>query len=110
MDALGVLADHVDHPTVLEPGIDHDRPAGLQPGDALAQRLDHAGAVRPEDPRLRHGGQPLSRPDVEVVQRRKPQPHEDLAGAGDRIGDVLVAQDLGAAVLMDDDRFHRTIV
>jgi hypothetical protein len=45
-----------------------------------------------------------------MVERRRTQLDEDLAVARLRVGDVLVAQNLGAAVLMDPDRLHGTIL
>ena len=78
--------------------------------DALPERLDHAGAVCAEDPRLRHGRQPLADPDVEVVERRGPEADEHLSRAGDRIGDLLDAEDLRAAVLVDPGGEHGTIL
>ena len=68
--AVAVLADHVDRAVAgLDAGVDHDRPAGLEAVDACADRLDDAGAVRPENPRLRNRGQTFPDPDVEVVER-----------------------------------------
>ena len=101
-DQLGVrpvhrLADDVHLPAGHDPGVDHD---------ALVGARDHAGAVGAEDARLGHGGQALADPDVEVVQRRGAQLDERFALARDGIGDVLVAQDLGAAVLMDPNCLH----
>ena len=97
MRAVGVLADHGDHVAVLETRIDDDALAGVDPD---------AGAVGAEDARLRHGGKPLPHPEVEVVERRRPQLDEHLARPGDRVGDLLVAEHLGAAVLMDPHRLH----
>ena len=42
-----------------------------------------------------------------MVQRGGAQLDEHLARPRDGIRRVLVAQDLGAAVLVDPDRFHR---
>jgi len=54
---VAMLADHVDHAVGhLDAGVDHDPLAELETRDAVAERLDDAGAVRAEDARLRHGG------------------------------------------------------
>jgi epoxyqueuosine reductase len=45
-----------------------------------------------------------------VVQGGCAEAYEDLTGAGPRFVDILVAKDLGAAVLVDPDRLHRPIV
>ena len=110
MDSLGVLPDHLDRLPVLEPGVDHDRLARLEALDLRPDRLDDAGSVCAENARLRHRGQSLARPDVEVVQRREAHPDERFARGGLRIGNVLVPQDLGAAVLLDQNRLHPAIV
>ena len=52
---------------------------GSRPSTSVAERLDDAGAVGAEDARLRHGGQALPRPDVEMVERGEAHPHEHLA-------------------------------
>jgi hypothetical protein len=94
--AVGVLADHGDPIAVLEPRVDDDPPS----------RLVQPGAVGAEDPWLRHGGQPSAYPDVEMVHGRSPQLDQDVLGPGFRIGRVLVAEDLGPAVLVDPHGFH----
>ena len=110
MNALRVLADHVDDAVVLETRVDHHRLARLQAGDTCAERLDDACPVGAQDPGLRHRGEPLAGPHVEVVERGRAHPDQHLAGPRDRIRDVLVAEDLGPAVLVDDDRLHGPIV
>ena len=99
-----------DRVAVLEAGIEHDALAGGQPVDAVTERLDHAGAVRAEDPRLRHRGQPPAYPDVEMVERRGPETDENLARPGDGVGYLLHAEDVRAAVLVDPGREHGTIL
>ena len=55
-------------------------------------------------------GQPSPQPDVEVVERGGAQLDEHLAGPGLRVGNLLVAEHLGPALLVDPDRLHRPIV
>ena len=102
-DQLGMRAVHrLAHDVGLaardDPRIDHD---------ALVGAGDHACAVGAEDARLRHRGEPLADPDVEVVQRGGSQLDQHLAVGGLRIGDVLVAEHLRPAVLVDANGFHR---
>ena len=99
-----------DSGPVVEAGVDHDLVALGEAVDALAEPDDDAGAVRAEDPRLRRGGKPAAQPDVEMVERGRPETDRDLAGPGLRVGRVLVAQDLRPAVLVDADRLHGAIV
>ena len=106
---VGVLADHGHAAVVHDAGVDDDALPGLEALDALAQILDDACAVRAEDPRLRHGRQALAHPHVQVIQRCGAQPDQHLAGGGRRIRDVLVAQHLGTAVLVDANRLHARV-
>ena len=110
MRPVAVLADHGNRVAVLEPGVEHDALAHVQAIDALADRLDDAGAVGAEDAGLRDGGEPPAHPDVEVVERRRAEPDEHLARAGHRVGDLLDPQHLGAAVLVDTGGEHGTIL
>ncbi len=101
-DELGVrpvamLAEHMDAVRVREARVDHD---------ALARSGDHARPVRTEDPRLRHRRHAPPKPDVEVVQRGSSELDQNLPGARHRIRHLLVAQNLGAALLVDPDRLH----
>ena len=100
MGAVGVLADDRDAAVVLDPGVDDHALVG--PGD-------DPGAVGAEDARLRDRRETLADPEVEMVERRRPQLHEHVVRAGFRIGHLFVPQHLGAAVLVDSDRFHVTI-
>ena len=90
----------------LDAGVDHDRAARLEAVDAVAERLDDAGAVRAEDARLRHRRQALADPDVEVVQRRGAQPDEHLARGRHGIRHLLEHEHLRPAVLVDPNRLH----
>ena len=76
--SVRVLADDGDRGrAVLESRVDHDPLAGV---DADAR------AVGAEDPRLRHRGQPLANPEVEVVQRSGAQGNQNLARPRGRVG------------------------
>ncbi len=78
--------------------------------DPLVRPGQHPGSVGAENPRLRNGREALANPDVEVVERRRAQLDENLAVARLRVGNLLVAQHVGTAVLMDPDRLHGTIL
>ncbi len=95
--AVGGLAENVHLAVAYDRGVDDN---------ALVRARQHAGAVGAEDARLRHRRKSLANPDVQMIERRRPQFDEHLALGGLGIGDLLVAQDLGAAVLMDSDRLH----
>ena len=88
-------------------GIDQDRLPDLDPLRVRPELRDDARAVGAERPRLRHRRKPAPEPHVEVVERGGAEPYD--GGAALRLGrlDVLEAQDLGAAVLMDSYRSHR---
>ena len=104
--AVGVLAEHRDRVPVLEPGVEHDAVADGEAVDSRSERLDDAGAVRSQDPGLRHGREAHAHPHVEVVERRGCEADENLAVGRLRIGNVLVPEDLRPAVLVDSDRLH----
>ena len=44
---------------------------------------------------------------VDAVERRRGDAHPHLPGAGDGLVDVLVAQDVGVAVLVESNCLHR---
>ena len=95
MRAVHVLADDRDLLAMLDAGVDeHALPVG------------DPGAVGAEDPRLRHGGPALSDPEVEMVERSGAKLDEHLVRPRLGIGRVLVAENLGAAVLVDPDCLH----
>ncbi len=110
MRPVAVLAHDRDPVAVLEAGIEDDAVAGREVGDSVAERLDDPGAVGPEDPRLGNRGQPLPHPDVEVVERRRMEPDEDLARPGNRIRHLLDPEHVGASVLVDPSGEHGTIL
>jgi hypothetical protein len=97
-----VLAD--DAGTVGEAGVDHDPLALLEALDAVADFGDDPGAVGAEDARLRDGGEALPEPEVEMVERGRAQANEDFSPPRARVLDLVEAQDLGAAVLVDPNR------
>ena len=88
------------------------RSPGLDGGDVGADRLDDAGAVRAEDlGRLLGRREPvLAHGDVDGVHGRGGDLDEDLRRSGLGRRDVLVDEDLGAAVLVDAYRFHRCLL
>ena len=103
-----MLADHVDRPVVgLHAGVDDDAVPAFEAADTVTERLDDAGPVGAEDPRLRHRGQPLADPDVEMIERGRVQADEHLARGRARIGHVLEHEHLRASVLVDTNRTHR---
>ena len=104
--AVGVLADDGDPVVVRDARVDDDALPELETLDPVAERDDDARAVGAEDARLRNRGQTLANPDVEVVEAGRAEADEHLARAGLRIGDVLDAEDLRPAVLVDAHGLH----
>ena len=86
-------------PSCARPGLITTRSSGAR---------ENARAVGAEDVRqpVRWRGQPLPQPDVDVVECRGAKLDDHLALAGLGIGHVLVAENLGAADLVDADRLH----
>ena len=78
---VGVLADHAHATVVDDAGVDHDAVALAEAGHAVADGRDEARSVRAEDSRLRHGGQALPNPDVQVVQAGRSKRDQHLAGS-----------------------------
>ncbi len=105
-----MLADHGDRVAVLEAGVEDDPLSHVEAVDALAERLDHAGAVCAEDPGLRHRWQPLPHPDVEVVERRSTEADKHLSRAGNRVGSLFDPDHLRAPILVDPGGEHGTIL
>ena len=104
--AVGMLAEHRDRVPVLEAGVEHDAVADGESVDSRPERLDDPGAVRSQDPGLRHGREAHAHPHIEVVERRCCEADENLAVGRLRIGNVLVPEDVRPAVLVDPDRLH----
>jgi hypothetical protein len=63
-----------------------------------------AGNVRK---RYRNARQALADPDVEMVQGAGVNAYEHFARANGRLGDRSVLENVGCAVLLEDDGFHR---
>ena len=81
-----------------------------KPVDALAERVDRAGDVDAGGVRQRHRERALHEAAADVavdgVERRRGDADPDLAGAGDGLLHVLVAQDVGVAVLVETHCLH----
>ena len=88
------------------PGLMTTRSPSANAVDAFAEPRHDAGAVGAEDARLRNRRKTFPNPDVEVVQACGAQRDEDLTRPGLGIRHVLVAEDIGAAVLVDANRLH----
>src|SRR5262249_6194451 len=93
--AVSVFPEHLR--AVVQPGVDDDPFAGVH---------TFAGAVGAEDERLRHRRPPFANPEVDVVQGRSAQPHQNLAVSRGRIRCILVLEDLGSPVRVNPDRLH----
>ena len=78
--------------------------------DALAERVDGAGDVDAGDVRQRHRERVLqiaaADAVVDGVERRRGDAEPHLAGTGDGLLDVLVAEDVGVAVLVETHCLH----
>ena len=111
VDALRVLADHVDRVAVLDPGVDHDR---ARPGARPSTPSPSASTTpEPSAPRIRGfgtDGRPLRVQTSRWFSEAKRIRTSTSPGAGLGIRDVLVEEDLRPAVLVDQDRLHRSIV
>ena len=76
-------------------------------GGGRADRGHLSGDVATHDPWQRAVvGAAFPEVEVQVVQGASPHPEHDFAGANLGIGAVPVDQLIGAAVLVDKDRFH----
>jgi hypothetical protein len=88
---------------------DGDRVVDLRQFDAGAHLSDDPGGVIAQDEGQGHTVVSAVLPDLQVegaVDGYRVNPDEDLSGAGGRSGNVLPAQDAGAAELPDDDGFQ----
>jgi len=86
--------------------------AGTDARHLGADPFHHASAVRAEDLRrlLRRREAALAHGDVDWVHGRRLDAHQDLSWAGLGVGDVLIDEDLGAAVFVDAHRLHRRLL
>jgi len=88
---------------------DGDAVVDLRQFDAWAHFNDNPRGVVAQDERQRHTVVSAILPDLQVeraVDGYRVNPDEDLSGARGRSGNVLPAQDVGAAELPDDDGFQ----
>ena len=78
--------------------------------DAVAEGVDGAGDVDAGRVRQRHGERALQVAPADAavhrVERRRCDAEADFAGAGDGLLDVLVAEDIGVAVLVETHCLH----
>ena len=90
--------------------MDGETLADFHARDAGAKRGDLAGDVAAENERRLGDGQAFADPQVEMVQRAGAHAQDNLAGAGDGIGQSLENEVLRAAEVLQDDRFHGGIL
>ena len=87
-----------------------DRVADRDAVDAVAEGVDGAGDVDAGRVRQRHRERALqvaaADAAVDRVERRRGDAEADFAGAGDGLLDVLVAEDVGVAVLVETHCLH----
>src|SRR5216117_3111343 len=112
IDAGGVVALHaIFTAPARDPRVQDDAVPDLEVRDVRAHRRDVAGPVRTEDVREGELEGRNSFPDeqVEVIQGRGVDADHNLVRPGDRIRIVLhPLEDLGPAVLRQDDGLQRT--
>ena len=107
MRAIVVLAGQaLRAAAATETRLQHDPLAGGQAG--LAGIGDLTGDVRAGNMRQRnlHAIEAAPLPEIEMIQRARAHADDDPAGRSDRIGRVLVVQDLWSAMLMKSDCLH----
>ena len=92
--------------TALDPVVDEDAVACLEAEGIGACLDDLASHVEAEDAGEATGGTTGADAEVGEVDGGGADADEDLAGFGFRVGAVAVNHDLGAASLVDVDRFH----
>ena len=82
--------------------------AALELAHAVADRLDHPGAVAAGDvgERREHGVGSRADVGVDRIDTGSPDPHEHLARSRLGVGDLVELQDLGTAELVHADRLH----
>jgi hypothetical protein len=81
-----------------------------QTTDPDAQLVDGSGDVGPEDVRVGEPqmGEPLSNPDIQVVEGHATDPDPHLPGSGLRVGNILEHEALSTTVLVKDDCLHNS--
>jgi hypothetical protein len=82
--------------------------AGFDGGDAEANLLDGAGNIAAGNMRERDGNarDSAAHPEVEMIESAGVDADDDFAGARFGFGNVGVAEDVGAAVVVEKDGFH----
>ena len=110
--SVGVLADHGDAAVaVLEPGVDDDAVAARR--SPATPSPSPATIPAPSAPRMRGFGTDGRPCRTQTSSRLSEAARSEIStspAAGAGIGRVLVAQHLGAAVLVDADRLHRAAI
>ena len=98
----------VEAPAAGRDEIRRDAVTDIPALDALAERCDAADGLHAEDVREpdRKPGNALSDVDVEMVERRGRDVDDDLVHAWRRIRQLLDAEDVAVAELVEDDRPH----
>ena len=95
---------------MLDPRVEDDPLPGLKAVDAVPEA---STTPAPSAPRIRGfgtDGRPLRTQTSRWLSADVPQPHEDLARAGDQVGHLLEREDVGPPVLVDACGQHGTIV
>ena len=90
-----------------EARLDEHAVARREARDPLAERVDDARGVRARNLREWHVRDSVAHEDVEPVERRRPHGHAHVAGPGLRRRQFAVLQHVVAAVLFEEDGFHR---
>jgi hypothetical protein len=95
--------------TARDAGLKHHFIADTHPGHECANFADNAGDIIPQNVRQRNldSWQSISHPHIEVIQSARVHFHEHLIRFDYRIGDFGEFEDLGPAVLFEDDCFHQ---
>src|SRR6266568_1750649 len=83
----------------------------LDAADQFADLRHFPGDVASRDVRKRAGpaGNSLANPQVEMVDRHRAHPHQDIGGRDFRLGDFRILQDFRTAVLRKNDGLHSAL-
>ena len=95
--------------TAADARLEHDTRAGYHVRCRRRDNLPGHIAARNMRQRNRNPRQPATLPEIQMIQRAGAHAHQHFAGRGHRIGDLLVAQNLGAAVGVETNRVHLVI-